>query len=561
MKIIKIILILLIMLPFVYAKSGRMSLLTVGGPDEDGGIADLYLETKPGTGTIYIDSFPLTKLDTQISTRFANEIACDFLDKDCSKYDFFYTIRAKATIVGGPSAGAAVTILTISVLSDLKLSEDTIMTGTINSGGLIGPVAGIEQKINAAVNNNFTKILLPKWQSGFNISKIQEGLTEKIIVVRVKNLEEALYHFTGKDFSKNKEDITVSKDYSEKMSEVANTLCSRSEEIHRQINKSNSSLYLSAENFVNKSGDADLKRNFYSKASYCFSASLRLREIQLSNKNADELRILYERVESDLILVENDTNNQKMKTLSDLEIYMIVKERLSEAKEYFNEIDGKNISYQTLAYATERLYSAVAWSEFFDLGGKEIELNENYLKEACLKKVAEAEERTNYAELYLPGFLESTKKDITSALNNYGKNEFALCIFKASKAKAEANIVLTALMINEDDIENVLLEKLEAIKKIINEQELNNIFPILGYSYFEYANSLMDYDLISSLTFTEYALELSKLDMYFPENKKFNFHFNFVGIQIFLFGFITGVCFVVLINLQKKKHKKTKLKF
>ena len=63
-----------------------------------GGTADLYLTIKPGTGRIFLETFPFTKVDTQMSTRFANEIACDYLDVDCSRYDFFYTLTAKSSM-------------------------------------------------------------------------------------------------------------------------------------------------------------------------------------------------------------------------------------------------------------------------------------------------------------------------------------------------------------------------------------------------------------------------------------------------------------------------------
>src|SRR3989344_5017163 len=83
------------------AKSGSMKLLAVSGEDDSGvgSTADLYLEIKEGTGRVFIDSFPLSKIDTQISTRFAKEVACNFLEADCSHYDFFYTIRANSAIV------------------------------------------------------------------------------------------------------------------------------------------------------------------------------------------------------------------------------------------------------------------------------------------------------------------------------------------------------------------------------------------------------------------------------------------------------------------------------
>ncbi len=544
----------LLILPIVSAKTGHMNLLTISGPNlTDGGVADLYLEVKPGRGSIYIDSYPLTKLDTQISTRFANEVACDFLKKDCSKYDFFYKIRAEASIVGGPSAGAGITILTISVLSDLKMNEEAIITGSINSGGLIGPVGGIEGKVNAAIDNGFTTIIIPKWQSSINTSKIQErGLDEKITIVKAKNLEEALFHFTGKDFSKKQINVSVSKEYTRIMASVAETLCQRSESILANINDTNSSIRAIADNFLNRSEIAKNTTNHYSRASYCFSASLRLRNIEFSKKGETELQIIYDELKDQISSVENEVDNINFTSLSELETYMIVKERLTEARNYFDNIEYDNISSSSLAYTKERFFSAVAWSAFFELNSREINLNEEHLRESCINKIGEAEDRVNYIEIYLPEFVEDIKKQVDDARYKYELKEYALCLFKASRAKAEANILLTGLSIKQEDMRPVLLEKLEAIRNILVEQESKGFFPLLGYSYYEYSNSLIDHDLVSSLTFAEYSLELSRLDMYFPINDGFNFHIQNELLLTFILGFIAGVLVITFVSLRRK---------
>jgi len=146
-----------------YAQSGHMKLLAVSDTQdgEVGGIADLYLEINSGTGRVFLETFPLTKVDTQISTRLAKEIACDFADIDCSKYDFFYTITADSPIIAGPSAGAAITILTFSLIKNVDFKEDVAITGTINSGGLVGPVGGLKAKIEAASKDGIKKALIP----------------------------------------------------------------------------------------------------------------------------------------------------------------------------------------------------------------------------------------------------------------------------------------------------------------------------------------------------------------------------------------------------------------
>src|SRR3989344_8131298 len=131
-----------------------------------GSDADLYLELKqPGTGRVFLDTFPATKFDTQISTRFAKEIACKHYKLNCDQYDFLYTIKAQTNIIGGPSAGAAIAALTTIAVKDLNYDKSISITGTINSGGIIGPVGGVKEKLEAASQAKLKKILISQGNS------------------------------------------------------------------------------------------------------------------------------------------------------------------------------------------------------------------------------------------------------------------------------------------------------------------------------------------------------------------------------------------------------------
>src|SRR3989338_3679363 len=156
-------------LPAVLAKEGHIKLLAVS---DDGGVlrgsmADLYLSVSDGSGRVFLDTYPLTKLDTQISTRFSSEVACSLLEEDCAQRDFAYRIEAESNIVGGPSAGAATAALTAAMLAGLKVDESVALTGTINSGGLIGPVAGLKEKIEAAAGAGLRLAALPPGERYF----------------------------------------------------------------------------------------------------------------------------------------------------------------------------------------------------------------------------------------------------------------------------------------------------------------------------------------------------------------------------------------------------------
>ena len=159
MKKIVWLLVFLLVMPVVLANQGHMKLLAVREINGTyvGGSADLFLEVQPGTGRVFLETFPLTKMDTQISTRFAKEIACNYFELDCEQYDFIYTIKSTSSIVGGPSAGAAIAALTTMVMSDLEMEKEMAVTGTINSGGIVGPVGGLKAKVEAAADNGDCK--------------------------------------------------------------------------------------------------------------------------------------------------------------------------------------------------------------------------------------------------------------------------------------------------------------------------------------------------------------------------------------------------------------------
>ncbi|GAF87332.1 unnamed protein product, partial [marine sediment metagenome] len=92
------------MTPFVsgFSREGDITLLAVKeGFEKEGKTADMHLEISSGKGRVFVETFPLTAIDTQISMRFAKEIVCDYIDLNCDKYDFFYTINADTTIIGG----------------------------------------------------------------------------------------------------------------------------------------------------------------------------------------------------------------------------------------------------------------------------------------------------------------------------------------------------------------------------------------------------------------------------------------------------------------------------
>ncbi|MBN1646097.1 hypothetical protein JW868_03610 [Candidatus Woesearchaeota archaeon] len=542
-------------------------LLTVSG--NEGGIADLYLTVKPGSGSVFLETQPLTKLDTQISTRFANSIACKYAKIDCTKYDFFYRIKANSGIVGGPSASAPIALVTYAALTSQQLDENVVMTGTINPGGLIGSVEGIQSKILAAKDQGYNKVLIPAL-STYNQTELQETAKD-VEVVEVATFEEVLYYTLAVPIPPSVAEIQPHPQYSEIMEDVAKKLCNRSKELDELTRKFESSMKEDAINKTEKAFAELENSNYYSAASLCFGANVDFRRLQLSDYDQAELRSVEKKTYVAIEKLEVQLERKTLKSLPELETYAIVKERLLDAKDSLTDDNlllplllanvTQNLSYLDTAYAVERYYSAIVWSDFFALKGPEYDIDDSHLKEGCNRKIQEAQSRLDYAELYFPFGLDNVQTELDYAREDHNKQDYALCIFKASKAKADASVIISGISVSQDKLEKLIEIKVNVSAKIIQDQIDKGNFPILGYSYYEYTQVLAESDPLLALTFGEYALELSNLDMYFPRKESTNFDISIDANMIITFslGFVAGLL-VAVILLKSYSHKKEKRK-
>lgn len=504
---------LLLTLPLVTAaRSESIELLTVSetenGTREVGGTATMNLQISPGSGNVFIDSFPLTQLDTQISTRFAKEVACDFTNRDCDNVNFYYTIRASSSVVGGPSAGAAASVLTSTVLNNHSLSDNTIMTGTINSGGYIGPVGGIDAKIRSAANNGYETIIIPKYSSVNQQTIVNESpsLDEDIDVETVTTLPEAYEAFTGAN-EPRRQSINVSSEYNRVMEGIATDLCQRNDQLLQEANLPENTTVYNESIEAKQNAQAAIQQNgYYSAASYCFTANIDLRETILENRSEDERALIKQGVIQDARALLDNVQARDIETISDVEASIIVKERLYEV------LDESVQDERSTAYLVERLDSARAWQSFFNFSSPRIELDQEYLREACLTKKREAEERVRYLDFFLQS-IERYEADLDDVEETYQSGDYTYCLFQASQLKADANSVITGRGIEGEYQQSYVQDKLRISQKQIANQ--NDYFPILGYSYYTYAQDLQEDQPGLAAVFSEYAAEFSALDMYF----------------------------------------------
>lgn len=547
-----------------------------------GSTATMSLQLKPGTGAIFIESYPVAKIDTQVATRLAKEIACEFSETDCAHYDFFYTIRAGSPIVGGPSGGGATAVLTLASLEGLELKKNIAMTGSITSGGIIGPVAGIKEKIDAAQNKhklaivpelafyhkNETMVNETNNLTFFGDNTTEEDTTlyfedytnmsEEIYLVTY--LPDAVNMATMKGYKHTKKELEISTEYLSLMKDISEELCLQSQKLQEQIPETNknNSLYIKAQDYLNKSRQADYQEH-YTRASFCFSANLQLRQLTLINTTQEVLYENYQRLNRSIQDFSASIDEQELTTLADLEAYVIVTERLLEAQQYIDVINETNISYSLLGLAIERYSSAVAWSDFFLLEDTQtFELNEQSLSYACREEIQNVETRLNYLQLLLPaGYLQGVQADLEIVQDYKLNGDYALCLFKATKTKARADLFLSSLMIEEKKMPELIQAKRTRTQEILSQDK--ELFGILGYSYYEYANSFVEEEPYTGLMFAEYALVFSDLSDYFPKTTSYVEVDKEIQKQVItlLIGFTSGMLLMWLYMKRTPKKRST----
>ncbi len=162
----------------------------------------LRVVVTPGTGEVYLSTEPLTEIDMQASARLAALVAAYVAGKNYFDYDYFISIISNSTIVGGPSAGAAITVAITAALLNKPINESVVETGMIMPDGTIGPVGGIPEKLHAAAEVHAKVMLIPAGQEiAYSLAQkryvdvVQLGQELGVKVVEVSTIYDALHWF------------------------------------------------------------------------------------------------------------------------------------------------------------------------------------------------------------------------------------------------------------------------------------------------------------------------------------------------------------------------------
>ena len=105
--------------------------------------------------------------------------------------DIHIHVPAGATPKDGPSAGVAMFMALVSLLTGRTVRSDTAMTGEISLRGLVLPVGGIKEKVVAAAAAGITRVMLPA-RNRRDYDDIPEDARARLEFIWLERVDEAV---------------------------------------------------------------------------------------------------------------------------------------------------------------------------------------------------------------------------------------------------------------------------------------------------------------------------------------------------------------------------------
>jgi ATP-dependent Lon protease len=121
----------------------------------------------------------------------ANAVALGVDPQGFEKSDIHIHVPAGAIPKDGPSAGVAMFMALVSLMTDRTVRSDTAMTGEISLRGLVLPVGGIKEKVVGAHRAGIRRIMLPA-RNRKDYDDIPENARRDIEFIWLERVEQAV---------------------------------------------------------------------------------------------------------------------------------------------------------------------------------------------------------------------------------------------------------------------------------------------------------------------------------------------------------------------------------
>ena len=151
----------------------------------------LFIEANktPGTGKLILTG-QLGEVMKE-SAQAALTVAKGMVEAPYDKLDIHIHVPAGATPKDGPSAGVAMFLALVSLLTGKPVRSDVAMTGEISLRGLVMPIGGLKEKTLAALRAGITTVMIPK-RNYKDLEDVPAEAKAKLEFVFLERVEDAV---------------------------------------------------------------------------------------------------------------------------------------------------------------------------------------------------------------------------------------------------------------------------------------------------------------------------------------------------------------------------------
>jgi ATP-dependent Lon protease len=125
------------------------------------------------------------------SAQTALTLAKIFTSESLEKFDIHIHVPAGATPKDGPSAGVAMFLALVSLLSNKPIRADVAMTGEISLRGLVLPIGGVKEKTLAALRAGIKTVMVPR-RNEKDLEDVPKEAREKLEFVLLERVDDAV---------------------------------------------------------------------------------------------------------------------------------------------------------------------------------------------------------------------------------------------------------------------------------------------------------------------------------------------------------------------------------
>jgi ATP-dependent Lon protease len=107
--------------------------------------------------------------------------------------DIHVHVPEGATPKDGPSAGVAMGVAIVSVMTGIPVHKDVAMTGEITLRGRVLPIGGLKEKLLAALRGGIKRVLIPE-DNAKDLAEIPDNVKSGMEIIPVARMDEVLRH-------------------------------------------------------------------------------------------------------------------------------------------------------------------------------------------------------------------------------------------------------------------------------------------------------------------------------------------------------------------------------